>query len=157
MSFNRRSSRPIALLVAPLIAVLIALVALAPLSWAHDDATLDTMAGPHGGQLRAAGIYHYELVVAPAARKAQAAAPLAVYVTDHAGTKVPTAGATGTATILSGAQKTSIALKPDSGNAMKGEGVYPSGPDMKVIVSITMQGKAAEAARFTPLAKPTKK
>jgi hypothetical protein len=30
---------------------------------AHDDATLDASAAPHGGQLRMAGIYHFELVL----------------------------------------------------------------------------------------------
>ena len=33
-------------------------------AFAHDDMTLDAMKAPNGGQLRAVGIHHYELVVA---------------------------------------------------------------------------------------------
>ncbi|MES2091726.1 MAG: hypothetical protein V4532_17380, partial [Pseudomonadota bacterium] len=38
-------------------------LALAPMAQAHDDAYLDTLTAPHGGQLRMAGSSHYELVV----------------------------------------------------------------------------------------------
>jgi hypothetical protein len=133
--------------------LLFAALAMAPLAQAHDDATLDATVAPNGGQLRMAGIYHYELQVAPAGKAAQAA-PIIVYVTDHAGTKVPTAGAAGTATLLSGTKKTIVALAPDRDNRMKGDAVYQSAPDMKVIVSISFAGKPAEAARFMPLARP---
>ena len=30
--------------------------------WAHTDEALDAMSSPHGGQVRAAGPYHLELV-----------------------------------------------------------------------------------------------
>lgn len=119
---------------------------------AHDDATLDKTKAPNGGQLRMAGAYHYELVVAAPGKEA-AMAPVKVYVTDHAGAKIATAGATGTSTLLSGANKTTIALQPMGDNVMGGSGSYLSTPEMKVIVSITLPGKPAEQARFTPLAK----
>lgn len=38
-------------------------VLLATPAFAHDDATLDAMAAPHGGQLRMSGAYHLELVL----------------------------------------------------------------------------------------------
>ncbi|WP_126446140.1 hypothetical protein [Sulfuricystis multivorans] len=119
---------------------------------AHSDEYLDTQAAPHGGQLRMAGIYHFELVVAKDSKEAKDN-PVIVYVTDHAGTKVPTTGAKGTVTILSGKAKTTVDLAPDGDNRLKGSGVYASTPDMKAVVSITLPGKAAEQARFTPLAK----
>ncbi len=128
-----------------------ALTASAAAGWAHDDATLDKTASPHGGQLRMAGSYHFELVVAPASADARKA-PVTVYVTDHAGSKVATAGASGSVTILSGAGKATVALAPAGDNALKGEGVYKSAPDMKALVSIALAGKQAEQARFTPLA-----
>ncbi len=131
--------------------VAMALFSMASVGWSHDDATLDKTASPHGGQLRMAGIYHYELVVAPASADARKA-PVTVYVTDHAGSKIKTAGATGSVTILSGAGKATIALAPADDNMMKGEGIYRSASDMKAIVSIALAGKAAEQARFTPLA-----
>lgn len=126
------------------------LLAAAP-AFGHDDATLDKTAAPNGGQLRMAGPYHFELVVAPAAAQAKDA-PVRVYVTDHAGTKVATAGAKGSVTILGGGAKVSLPLVPDGDNAMRGQGAYRSSADMKVIVSVTLAGQPAQSARFTPLA-----
>ena len=122
---------------------------------AHDDAYLDTQKAPNGGQLRMAGPYHYELVVEKDAAASKENA-VVVYLTDHASQKVPTAGASGTATILSGKLKATSTLKPDGDNRMKGYAKYAAAADMKVVVSITFQGKPAEQARFTPLASDSK-
>ena len=122
-----------------------------PVLLAHTDDVLDTQKAPNGGQLRMAGVYHYELVVAKDSKDAKDNA-VVVYVTDHAGTKIPTSGATGTATILAGKTKATATLAPDGDNRLKGMAKYLSAPDMKVVVSITFPGKAAEQARFTPLA-----
>lgn len=118
---------------------------------AHEGAVLDAMQAPHGGQLRMAGIYHYELVVSKDSKDAKDN-PVAVYVTDHAGAKIPTAGATGTATLLVGKQKTTVTLSPDGENRLKGTGKYASDPGMKAIVAVTLAGKPVAQARFTPLA-----
>ncbi|MFA6441997.1 MAG: hypothetical protein WCV99_06665 [Sterolibacterium sp.] len=107
---------------------------------------------PNGGQLRQAGPYDYELVVEKVSQDVKEY-PVVVYLTIHDGAKVPTAGATGSATILAGKHKTTSVLKPDGDNRMKGLATYSAAPDMKVIVSITANGKTAEQARFTPLAK----
>lgn len=120
--------------------------------YAHSDEYLDTQAAPHGGQLRMASIYHFELVVAKDSQQAKDN-PVAVYVTDHAGAKTSTAGAKGTVTILAGKAKTTINLAPDGDNALKGSGSYVSTPDLKAVVSITLAGKSPEQARFTPLSK----
>lgn len=122
---------------------------------AHDDAYLDTQHAPNGGQLRMAGIYHLELVVDPADTQVREK-PVRVYVTDHAGQKVPTADATGTATILAAKSKATISLVPDGDNRLKGTGRYASTPDMKAVVTITPKGQPPETARFTPLAMPRK-
>jgi hypothetical protein len=118
---------------------------------AHSDEVLDTQKAPNGGQLLMAGVYHFELVVAKDGKEAKES-PVVVYVTDHAGVKIPTVGAGGTATILAGKQKASVKLVPDGDNRLKGMATYSSTPDMKVVVSITLPGKSAEQARFTPLA-----
>jgi hypothetical protein len=118
---------------------------------AHDDATLDKVKAPHGGQLRAAGILHYELVVAAPGTQGDAL-PVVVYVTDHAGTKVPTQGASGSVTLLSGGQKATIALQPAGENALKGSGAYVPQQDLKAIVSVTVAGQPAAQARFEPFA-----
>lgn len=120
-------------------------------AWAHDDATLSAQKAANGGQLRMAGPYHYELVVARDARAGKES-PVVVYVTDHAGKKMPTAGASGNATILSGKLKASAALKPDGDNRLKGVATYVASADTKVVVAVTMPGKPPEQARFTPLA-----
>ncbi|MEO7031416.1 MAG: hypothetical protein ABI351_13970 [Herbaspirillum sp.] len=119
-------------------------------AYAHSDDYLDTVKAPHGGQLRMAGIYHYELEVVKDSKEVKDN-PIIVYVTDHAGQKITTTGATGTATILSGKLKATTALVPDGDNRMKGIAKYVSTPSMKGIISITLAGKSAEQARFTPL------
>ena len=119
---------------------------------AHDDAYLDTQQAPNGGQLRMAGVYHLELVVDKSTPQA-ADKTVVVYVTDHAGQKVSTEGATGNATILAAKGKASVALVPDGDNRLKGTGNYASTPDMKAIISFTAKGQSPETARFTPLLK----
>ena len=121
---------------------------------AHDDAYLDTQKAPHGGQLRMAGVYHFELVVDRSSPEVKEK-PVAVYLTNHAGQKIPAAGATGSATLLSGKTRTTVTLTPDGDNLLKGTGKYASTPDLKAIVSITPAGQAAAQARFTPLSGAT--
>lgn len=118
---------------------------------AHDDASLDTQKAPNGGQLRAAGPYHLELVLARDAKETQES-PVVVYVTDHAGAKISTAGAKGSATLLSGKLKTAATLQPDGDNRLKGAAKYAAIPETKAVVSVTLAGKPPEQARFTPLA-----
>lgn len=137
-----------------LAAMLLAALSLtAPLTpaWAHDDATLDTIKAPNGGQLRMAGPYHFELVLVKNSKEVKEN-PVRVFVTDHAGAKISTAGASGTATLLAGKLKASVTLVPDGDNRLKGMAKYASSPDMKAVVAITMPGKPAEQARFTPMA-----
>lgn len=119
---------------------------------AHGDEThADTLKATQGGQLGVAGAYSYELVISKDAKETADSA-VVVYVTDHAGKKVSTSGATGSATILVAKQKYALSLQPDGDNRMKGMGKYSAAADMKVLVSVTLQGKAAEQTRFTPLA-----
>ena len=136
---------------AALLATALTLAVGAAPALAHDDATLDAMKSANGGQLRMAGIYHFELVLAKDA-KTPKENPVLVYVTDHAGKKIATAGASGTATMLAAKQKISIVLKPDGDNRLKGVATYASAPDRKVVLAVTMAGQPTEQARFTPLA-----
>lgn len=129
------------------LALAVAITSLSAL--AHDDAWLDRQRAPHGGQLRMAGSLHYELVTRKDAVASRDSA-VVVYVTDHAGTPVPTEGATGTAAIVAGGTRASAALVPDGGNRMKGVARYAHAPDMKVVVSITLSGGKPEEANFTP-------
>ena len=141
--------RTIPKLVATLLAALTLTSVTGP-ALAHDDATLDTMKTPNGGQLRMANAYHFELVVVKNSKEVKEH-PVLVFVTDHAGTKIATAGASGTATLLAGKLKASVTLVPDGDNRLKGVAKYASAPDMKAVVSVTLAGKPAEQARFTPM------
>lgn len=142
---------PISLKALTLAVAALAATIATPAALAHSDDYLDTQKAPNGGQLRMAGVYHFELVVARDSKEARDN-PVVVHVTDHAGTKIPTVGADGTVTILGGKQKASVKLVPDGDNRLKGVGKYASTPDMKAVVSVTVAGKPAEQARFTPLA-----
>ena len=104
-------------------ALLAALAGVCATASAHTDEYLDTVAAPNGGQLRMAGAWHFELVVAKNSPEAREN-PVVVHVTDHAGAKVPTAGATGTATILAGRVRAQVTLVPDGDNRMKGFAKY---------------------------------
>lgn len=134
-------------------AVLLGLTFAAAGALAHDDAYLDTQAAPHGGQMRMAGAFHYELVVIKDSKEVKEN-PIVVYVTDHAGKPLASEGASGTATLLSGKLKATSTLKPDGEDRLKGYAKYASHANMKVVVAITLKGQATEPARFTPLAKP---
>lgn len=118
---------------------------------AHNDAYLDTQQAPHGGQLRMAGSYHFELVLE---RSGQGAAEktVLVYLTDHAGQEIDSAGAQGSADMRWGKRHSAVALVPDGGNRLKGTGAYAATPDLAAVVSIVLDGQPPEQARFTPTA-----
>jgi hypothetical protein len=119
--------------------------------YAHgDEVHADASKAANGGQVQAAGQNFFELVVTKTSKEA-GDNPVVVYITDSSGKKLPSAGAIGTTTLLSGKAKTLVTLTPDGDNRMKGIGKYASNPAMKAIVSITLPGKATEQARFTSL------
>jgi hypothetical protein len=119
---------------------------------AHDDAYLDTLKAPYGGQLRMAGPNHYELVVVKNSKSVREN-PIIVYVTDHAQNSIDVQGAKGSAKMEAGQLKATSTLYPDGGNRLRGFAKYASTPGMTVEVTITLPGKEAETARFTPLGK----
>ena len=116
-----------------------------------DEMHAEALKSAHGGQVQVAGVNHFELVVTKTSKDA-ADNPVAVYLTDGNGKKLPSTGAVGVATLLTGKDKTVVTLSPDGDNRMKGSGKYASLSGMKAIVSVTLPGKSAEQARFTPLA-----
>lgn len=118
---------------------------------AHDDAYLDSLTAPHGGQIRMAGAFHLELVLDKTAKGDQPH-PVEVYVTDHAGNKHDTVGAAGTATLLSAGHKVTVPLKPAGDNKLAGQAPYTASADLKAVVTVTMPGEDAQQARYTPLA-----
>lgn len=120
--------------------------------YAHgDEVHTEVPKAANGGQVQAAGVNFLELVVAKNSKEVSDN-PVVVFITDGHGKKLSSAGATGTATLLSGKDKTVVTLTPDGDNRMKGNGKYASNPTMKAIVAITLPGKTTEQARFTPMA-----
>jgi hypothetical protein len=134
------------------LALTLTLVSAGTSAFAHgDEPHPNTLKAVQGGQLGVAGSYSYELVIAKGAKEG-VESPVVVYVTDHVGKKIPTAGASGTATILAGKQKYAVVLQPDGDNRMKGVAKYAVAPDMKVLIAVKLSGSPTEQTRFTPLA-----
>jgi hypothetical protein len=126
-------------------AVLAALLIVLQPVWAHTDASLDAMPSPHGGQVRAAGPYHLELVVKDR--------ELVLHVTDHAWQEIHTDGGEGKATIQQGkaGSKTTVKLDPSQQNMLTGNGEFHVTPETVIVVFVKLPDQEAYGARFTPL------
>ena len=127
---------------------LAAALAAATPALAHDDATLDAMQAPHGGQLRMAGAYHIELVLARDARGGKPA-PVKVYLSDHGGAKIAPAGASGSVVLLAPAGKVTVPLTA-AGDRLEGAAAYTADPATKALVSLRFADGKTETARFEP-------
>lgn len=119
-------------------------------SGAHDDAYLDQLTGPNGGQLRVAGLNHFELVVSPPPGAPASEQPVAVYLTDHADQPTASAGFSGRAVILANRERVEVALLPDGDNRLSGQARFAHDPDMVVVVTLTLPDQTSAQARFTP-------
>ena len=113
--------------------------------WAHTDASLDAMPSPHGGQVRAAGPYHLELIAKDGA--------LVLHVTDHAWQEMKTNGGEGKATIQQGksGNKITVKLAPSQQNMLTGNGEFRVNPETVIVVFVKLPEQDAYGARFTPL------
>jgi hypothetical protein len=125
-------------------AVCAALMVLQPV-WAHTDASLDALPSPHGGQVRAAGPYHLELVAKEGT--------LVVHVTDHAWQAMKTDGGEGKATIQQGkgGSRITVKLEPSQQNMLTGNGEFLVTPETAIVVFVKLPEQEAYGARFTPL------
>ena len=113
--------------------------------WAHTDESLDAMPSPHGGQVRAAGPYHLELVAKDG--------ELAIHVTDHAGQEIKTDGGEGKANIQQdkAASRITVKLEPSQQNMLTGSGEFRINPETVIVVFVKLPEQDAYGARFTPL------
>jgi hypothetical protein len=113
--------------------------------WAHTDEQLDTMSSPHGGQVRAAGPYHLELVVKDG--------EMVLHVTDHIGQEINTDGGEGKANIQQdkAGSKITVKLEPSQNNMFTGSGEFQINPETVIVVFVKLPEQDAYAARFTPL------
>jgi hypothetical protein len=122
------------------------MVIMSHLAWAHTDDYLATVEAPHGGQLRAAGPFHLELVAKDG--------ELTLYITDHGDIPVPVQGGQGKANIQVGkdGERKSVILEPVNGNIMRARGEFKIAPETSIAVFIAIPGHETQGARFTPLA-----
>lgn len=129
----------------PSVAVLCATMLVSLPAWAHTDESLDAMPSAHGGQVRAAGPYHLELV----AKDGQ----LILHVTDHANNEINTTGGEGKANIQQGKAGSIIKIKlePSQNNLLTGSGEFQVNPETVIVVFVKLPEQDAYAARFTPL------
>ena len=126
-------------------AVLAAPLMCMPPVWAHTDASLDAMPSPHGGQVRAAGPYHLELVAKDG--------ELVLHVTDHAWHEIHTDGGEGKATIQQGkaGSRITVKLERSQQNMLTGNGEFHVTPETVIVVFVKLPEQDAYGARFTPL------
>ena len=113
--------------------------------WAHTDASLDAMPSPHGGQVRAAGPYHLELIAKDG--------DLALHVTDHAWQAMKTDGGEGKATIQQGkaGSKITVKLEPSQNNMLTGSGEFQINPETVIVVFVKLPEQDAYGALFAPM------
>ena len=119
--------------------------------FAHSDEYLETVGGKHGGQLRMAGPWHFELVLDKQADGSKAV-PVPVYLTDHGDQPIATQGAESKVTIISQNKPVQVTLTAKAPNLLVGEAVYKAEPELKAVVQLTLNGES-QNARFTPMAK----
>lgn len=93
----------------------------------------------HGGIVQTAGDLAFELVTTDSGTT--------IHVDDH-GKDLPTAGATGTLTVLKGTQKTELPLQAGSTNTLVAKGGAKLAPGSKAVASITFADKKTVSVRF---------
>jgi hypothetical protein len=94
----------------------------------------------HGGIVQSAGDLAFELVAKDGSTT--------IYVGDH-GKELPTAGATGTLTVLKGAQKTEFPLEAGANNTLVVKGDAKLAPGNKAVAAITFADNKAVSVRFS--------
>ena len=94
----------------------------------------------HGGVVHSAGDLSFELV----GKDGKAV----IYVDDH-GAKLPTTGATGTLTVLSGGKKSEALLEASGTNTLTSKTTVKLARGAKAVASISLPGKEAISIRFS--------
>lgn len=108
---------------------------------AHDDAYLDSHPTPHGGQVRMAGPYHMEVLTEHG--------HLRVYVTDHGGAAVATAGWKAQAIVLAGKQKLHYNLQPAGNNTLLSKDAVTHAAPVVMVLTVTPAAGTPQIARYT--------
>ena len=94
----------------------------------------------HGGIVQSASDLGFELVTKDGSTT--------IYVDDH-GKDLPTQGATGTLTVLKGAQKTELPIEAGAGNTLVVKGDAKLEKGNKAVAAITFADKKTVSVRFS--------
>lgn len=121
---------------------LMALLSLQTLAWAHSNEYLATVKGAHGGMLRMAEMYHFELVVKNGEAR--------VWVTDHGDVPQSTKGAVGTLRFITGNGAFSVYLTPTGSNTLLTKDArIKSRKGTRMVLTVTMNGEQPLPTRFS--------
>jgi len=132
---NARYLQPLLLLVC------FALACLPTTLFAHSNEYLETITGAHGGKLRMAEQYHFEMVLANG--------EVRMWVTDHGDNPQSTSGATGNVKLITSEGIVTVELIPGDENTLIGKDSKVNyGASVKVIATITMKGQKPLQTRF---------
>ena len=119
---------------------LIALAAVATTLALSGNAMAHGSKAKHGGIVQTAGDISFELVSKDG--------KTTIYVDDH-GKDLPMAGASGTLTVLKGAQKTAVPLEAAGGNMLVAKGDTVLAKGSKAVAAITFADKNVVSVRFS--------
>ena len=114
------------------------LLGLAATAFAAGEHSHDTKP-QHGGVVSTASDMDFELVA-----KADG---VTLYVRDH-GKAANTQGAAAKLTLLSGSEKSEVALAPTGDNKLEAKGSFKVGAGTKAVATVTMAGKKPVNVRF---------
>jgi hypothetical protein len=121
-----------------LLALITAVALTAPAMAQHSHSA----AGPNGGQMQDIAGVHAELLIA--------GATLTFNILDEGSKPVPTKGFSGSALVVSGADRETVVLAPAGDSALKGDAKKPIAKGATVSVTLkTAAGKSGQA-RFKP-------
>ncbi|OHC33896.1 MAG: hypothetical protein A2Y50_09380 [Pseudomonadales bacterium RIFCSPLOWO2_12_59_9] len=110
----------------------------ANVAYGHEDAP---QAPQHAGLVSEAASGHN-------AELSLAGGMLMVYVRDHEGAPIDSAGAQGEVTLLNGSAKQVLPLAPSGANSLMAQGAYQAVAGSKAVLKLTLPGKSAELFRF---------
>jgi hypothetical protein len=116
-------------------ALLPAAPALAQHSHAHDHKP------KHGGVVKEAGGFVYELVATPA--------QIVVHVTDEADKPVPVRGSTAKVTLIDSGTRLEVPLAAGTDNRHAASGTFPVRPGMSALLDVAVGGKSVAKLRYT--------
>lgn len=111
-------------------------------AWAHSNEYLATLQGSHGGMLRMAEMYHFELLVKNGEAR--------IWVTDHGNIPQSTRGATGTLRFITGNGTFLVPLVPaGTHELLTQDSRIRAVKGTKIVLTVIMKGEQPLSARFS--------